>query len=162
MCCSPGLHLNTDLRHEFRRQPRRSAMSNLANCRDCNVEVSASARSCPKCGAKNPASSHRKIRIRFWVGVGSIALLLLFGLFRYESFEGPRWEFVELRTGVSRSGQLRQCIRRYVRGAPFAQRPGQTPMQTMRVLCDAELDENYHYQAIASRFGESVIFDFSK
>ena len=80
-----------------------------------------------------------------------ITVLLFFGLFRYESYEGSRWKFVELTEGLSRNQQLTKCMQRYQDGAPFAQRPGKTPMQTTRALCDVELNATYKYHGVKSR-----------
>lgn len=52
-------------------------MNNLGTCRDCGYEVSTSAKSCPGCGAPNPARKTRSVGTLVLYTVGGVLLLLL-------------------------------------------------------------------------------------
>lgn len=46
----------------------------LTACKECNAEISTTARACPKCGAKQP-----KTKWWLWIPLGAITLFLAWG-----------------------------------------------------------------------------------
>ena len=56
----------------------------LVTCKECNAEISDTAASCPKCGAKKPSSIGKKVAIVISVG---IILLLAAVVFSPDSRE---------------------------------------------------------------------------
>jgi hypothetical protein len=54
-----------------------TTMKSMVPCRDCQTEVSRSAKSCPKCGCRNPAASKLLIGIVAAIFFGPLILIAL-------------------------------------------------------------------------------------
>lgn len=52
-------------------------MSKMITCKSCNAEIASSAKSCPKCGAKNKKPVYK--RVWFWVVIVIVAIIFIGG-----------------------------------------------------------------------------------
>ena len=97
-------------------------MSNLKPCRECTTSVSISAKSCPNCGARQPAKSKHEYKRKRRVFLKTLAVLWLIG-FLLHIFDGEnenkpyreskaKWKKTKLSDGTVMEGYT-------VNGEPF-------------------------------------------
>lgn len=67
-------------------------MDARALCRNCGYEVGADARTCPHCGVADPVPTpeEERRRVRWWLGEGMLAALILLGLLAALCWLGQR------------------------------------------------------------------------